>query len=389
MKKTIITGLLFLSYIASYSQCSIIYDFKTGEFTDDCESKLNKGSINKIYVKNYNPFIYTLSSETKIKDNTSKLPKFIVGLFGMGQTNPFLKSKLPNTDTVSSENKDKAIKIRLDKIKTFLEKYFKAINIYSEIRKPTLNCKMVKGLVYKNFNDEDLLSYYKTAFNAYNDGVSNRAINKYEIYFKSEVLDKIIELNLFLIHLKEYLYDTEDCKVLIKKFKTKGESVTITLKFTPRDEIKSFSTPYRIVKASKTLKTKRSFNVHFSSGIMLTRNLKKDFFIRKIDSVQFRIKEEDRGKYLTGITALAHIKPVQNSLSLLIGGGINIEGTVHLLTGVSYPIDKINLNFGYGWVLTDELSDGLSKELIFTEAPALKTKKILDGNIWFGLSYNF
>ncbi len=402
MKKNIITGLLFLFFITSYSQCKIVYDFETGKFKTynlktvkpecKCEKKLKKGSTNKLYIKNYNPFIYTLSSQIKTLDNAAKLPKFIVKTVNFGQAKllnfSFGELSLPNIDAEPLENIYTIDTTRLGKIKKFFTKYYDALDIFSQIQKPSLNCHNIESLM-DTFNEKDLFGYYKLAFEAYNRGGANRAINKYEPYFKPEFLDKIIDLNLLLISLENYLMSLGNCEILVKSFKAKGEATIIALEFTPRNEASSFNAPSKIVPPPLTLKTKQAFNIYFSSGIMLTQNLKKDFFVQKIDSVQFKIMEEDRGKYLPGITTLAHIKPMESDLSLLIGGGINIEGTVHLLTGISVPINKINLNFGYGWALVEKLSDGISESLIFSEKPKIKTKKILDGNIWFGLSYNF
>ncbi|MGB0880314.1 MAG: hypothetical protein ACPGTO_07080, partial [Polaribacter sp.] len=134
--------------------------------------------------------------------------------------------------------------------------------------------------------------------------------------------------------------------------------------------------------------TKNRKKVWFSSGMMFSKNINSDYFVQSDGVDSYTIVKENRGNFMPGITTLANME-IEDKLSLSVGGGVNIEGTPHFLTGISYQLNTSNLylNIGYGWAYRDTLSDGLSEETTYTTAPTLKTKKIMSKDFWFGLSY--
>jgi hypothetical protein len=369
----------------SFSQnIYITYDLKTNDFTtyDSIKKKfiklpckLKKGSTGVIYIKYFNPFVYNINTDIKTGNPSKKIPPFITSIipsFFKITESLNIKKAYHNIEAYTA-----AIELNPYEIKTFNGLYKDYLNIYINLKQKTLD--------YTNLSIpiNSLLKAYYQMIEATKISVSN------------EIQQQIIQLEVLVQNLNKHLSDNpknSDQNTIkeIGKYTINGEKTDIKITLTPREEVKEFETPLSTILVTKTIKTKNAIKVWFSSGIMLSKNIQTDYYIEAIPNNKYIISPENLGSYLPGITSLVHIGSQDiTSLSFIIGGGVNIEGTPHVLTGASFPILKSNifLNFGYGYAYMKTLTDGLSLKKEYTTSPTLKTKKVLKGNYWFGLSY--
>lgn len=369
MKKLLLFICLLCCIQYSNSQ-DIVYDIKAGKFTDGIK-KLKKDSTGDIYLKYYNPYLYTIDIATTTADATKKAPGFITNLLGinfgqnLGKLIPKTVRKALTTDSNLKAN---------DSIQSFYKIYEEYLNTYISLKNKVLDVQNI------NIPKKSLLeAYFKLD-------------NKVKIKFSNEQQQQITNLEILIKNLHKYIKDHPFSKIKIGSYKISGDLTTINIILTPRESAKEFATPLSIIKTKKVIKTDKKTHLWFSSGVMASNILKTDYYINSTSLNEHQIMTEERGKYLPGITTLLHVG-FENKLkiSFIIGGGVTIEGTPHVLIGSSFPVlesNYLSFNFGYGWAYIDTLSDKFSLSKVYTESPVIKTKKILsEKKFWFGLSY--
>lgn len=362
--------LLFIGFVCCATFCfsqtsnDIVYDLKKNKFTDSVK-KLKKDDKGDIYLKYFNPFMYTVDVNTKTIDASKKVPGFIRNLFGANFEQK-LAILIP-----PEENNEKNLAV----VHTFNTAYEKYLKTYISLKKRTIDSKL-----FSNIPEGSLLKKYF------------EMIKATDTTFSNEKEQLIVSLETLINHLREYKENHENFMTKIGSFKISGEKTIISIELTPRENAKEFPTPLNTIKAKKVIKTDKKIHVWFSSGIMASKIVKNDYYVSSLSSNEHEIMTEVRGNYLPGINTLLHVGFENcSNMSIVIGGGVNVEGTSHLLAGVSFPLlesKNLSLSFGYGWSFIDTLSDKFSLNTVYAESPTIKTKKNLsEKEFWFGLSY--
>ncbi len=344
---------------------NIIYDVNKNEFIDAIE-KLKEGTTGKIIVKNFNPFMYNAKVEKNVFDNSSKVVPFLTSIpsrfFGIsvGSLDDF-KNKRKGYEAIENIAYDNFIKL-----------YKKHIKIYLTIKQKTLDCNTLDRLLKEIDPTESLIDLF---FNI-QEKLTN--INSKDI----------VNLDVLVKNVRAYLKANKNCETILGSYTVAGEKTSIQLNLTVREEAKGFETPLTDIIDEKVIITKGKKKIRFSSGIMLTKNVKPDYFTKITNDGTYQIIKEQSGNYSPGLSLLLHYE-ISDELYLNIGGGMSIETVPHFLIGGSYKILKTNLflNAGYGWAYTNTLSDKFSLEETYITEPTIKTKKVLNKDFWFGISY--
>lgn len=356
--------IILLFPIYTFSQ-DIVYDVKTNDFEKKEIKDYKEGTV---YLKNFNPFIYKVELKQNVVNNIDKLPKFLVSI----PTQLFGISLSPETAGLTKRG-------GLSRVTSTLGEFYSTLKKYSDlfilIKGKTFDCDKVETHLNLITSKELIETFSK---------LSDNDREKIKISYQ-----EIVNLEILITNIHAYYSKIKDdqCRVKIGKYKAIGEQITLQIILTPRENIEDFGNPISKITASKTIKTKTK-KVRFSSGLMLSKNIKPDYFTDTNTDGEYQIYQESQEDYVPGITLLAHYE-LNEDIYINLGGGISIEGLPNLMVGGSYEIPKTNFffNAGYSWAYTDTLSDKLNLDDTYSTKPDIELKKAFLSNFWFGFSY--
>ena len=349
----------------------IIFDVESMKFIDVPES-LNEKDTGSIYLKHYNPFTHTQKITVNNINNNDKIFSFISGL---ASTYFGIKIPLEEPKTEGFTDADK------NKVKSFIKLYNLHINLESFVRQNYLGCQKIKNLLNLIDGSNLIDAYYE---------IQNFASIHQIIEKKNITNEEIKNLELLKRNVKEYIDNNKYCLVKAAKYSAGGDVMSISITLSPKEEAIQFGFPLEEIIGKKNIVVRNKIKISFSGGIMGSLNTEPDYFVVN-NNGDFSINEEIRDKFMPGVSALAHLNFLKNdTFSLIFGAGITIEKIPHFLSGASIKLfdSKLNLNLGYGWAYRKTLSDGFSLSEVYSESPTIKTKNILNGDFWFGLSYD-
>lgn len=362
MKKSIITLILLSFYTLSMlGQEKIIYNPHHNTF--DGPSSVKKGEKISVYIKNFNPFIFSYDVKITTKDNTKKLFDFFSGILSQKyEIKSLTNFGLTGTSTLVAFN-------------TLLNKY---IVLQNELKNPYFDCIEINKTLAK-ISGTDIYLEYLNLKKADRDNV---------VLIENKIIE-LSELRVSLIYyLNHNINDITESTLKVGEYIATGSSNTIKIKLSSNDGNTTFKIADSIIGMKKIL-IKNALKVDFSTGLFFTQNNEPQYF--KInDNNNYVIGEEVLNKYQIGLNALAHIYlNKDNNLNLTLGSGVTIDKAIHLLTGISYKLSESNiiLNFGADFSNYNELSDAFELGKEYATDIEIKTKKRWNNALWFGISY--
>ena len=365
MKKNSLFILFLFSFTTIlFSQKNIIYNPHTNSFTGNKET-VKKGEKINIYIKNFNPFLYSYNVSITTKNDTKKLFEFISNIINKkyGVENSLSDIKSDNFSINSNFS-----------LNDFLELQRQYLSLEYVLKNPFFQCKNI---------------------NALNNSIKDDLYLKYiDLKEKDSVLseEKILKLSNLKVNLDYYLkhkLDTNKCLLKVAEFKASGSSNLIKVNLSSKEENNISIISDSIVGTHK-IDIKNALKVDFSSGLFFTQNNEPQYFKIQNSNNNYVIDKEKINKYQLGINALAHIYLTKkNNFNFNLGSGITIDKAIHLLTGISYKFENSNimLNLGADFSNYNELSDAFEIGKEYATDITITKKKRWNNALWFGISY--
>lgn len=389
------TKILMLTLILCgtiYSQEKVVYDVDKNVFeingkSIDESTALAKNREYKIYLKNYNPFVFSCSVEIKAKDDVKDLFQFISKL---GKIDIAELIKIGST-YVDDQQTTKFFAITLTTVfDAFSDDYNSCYLIGKDLQVSTFDYNDLKSR-FKNDEYTKLLdNYLKVKASVMQLDKSSKSVDEKMKSAGLPIQGDVEELALLMKELNLILkkYKDGNGAFYVGAFNTDSYTkINTKVLLAPKKE---YVDSVQSISGTQNFRIKSFININFSSGIYMAWNPKIIYYSEQQSNGKYRINEETERRYLPGVGAFAHLflnkKP---EFGLVVGGGIDIEATPNVLLGISYkPVNSnIIISSGVGFSHQDRLSDSLMMGVDYDSKPEINQKKIMKSGFWIGLSY--
>ena len=425
----IVSTLVLLVLFNSLSNAQqIVYDYDKDSFNND---KISAGNSVEVIIKNINPFVFNISSESSLINKNTVPPNifslmsgdFIAKLVGFPTSTESSPLSTTGGVPVILCIADSFIENLQDSYVDFVGIYKKYENLLFTLKNPRLTyTELSNSLSTLTLGEKELENAFTTFMIDYNTLLSNIKSSDCENNPKFELIKplinkiistdfqpKIISLELLKRSAEQFKKQSETINlenadstialaIKLNKSVVNGDELKLKLNFTPRDEIKSFENPIQPRVVNNNIKIKNHFKISFSPGFIITsgiNNYKYNVLSEQVnDSVsKHSIIKENETKWNYGISALVHYTwNLQNgALGFNTGFGyLPRDNKINGLIGVTAIIgdkQEFIINGGITGSFAERLSDSLNETKEYLSAPTIKTKEKFKTGIWFGIAY--